>query len=308
MKAILVVSIGVICVVILQLFLAPKQHGYNKSLERWTDNYQDIPNVIWTYWHDPLNIPPLVQRCIKTWQLTNPTYTINILNDAKIKELFGSDIVTMFPNVVKSNIVARQADLARALVMAKYGGFWIDASTICTESLNWVHRIRQQSGAEMIAFYAPHTTDPLMPIIENWFFAAVRGSAFVNDWLAELKRMESFDSEAAYIAHVKKNKEVDMQHLEHSLPYLVMHLCAAVVLQRDPNKYNLHLFNGLKGPLMYMDKARWKQPEGFKELCEKKENQTPIIKMRSTEREYLEKNGFSCNTNNPYVKMVINTA
>lgn len=298
MKALFAVCLVIVCIVVIYLsYVVSKKNS--------------IPNVIWTYWHDPQKLPTIIQRCIDTWQINNPSYRVIILDNATIKKMFGLDLPTMFPNVEKQPLNdeqkrARYSDFARVLAMSSFGGFWMDSSIICTESLDWVHKVQKKTGAELVGFYSPHTTNKNIPIMENWFFAAIPHSPFLNDWLAEIKYMASFDLESQYVDHIKQMKSFDLQGLEEALPYLVMHLCAAVVLQRNQWKYKLELMDSKLGPFKYLDSAKWELPRSLENLCKEKELQTPLVKMRGVERKYLDENHVACDTHNPHIKYVIN--
>ena len=269
-----------------------------------------FPKLIWTYWHDINNIPLTVTKCIDTWKNNNPDYTITILDDNKIKELCQIDLRKEFPNIDKQNWTdeqkrARYADFARVIIIAKYGGFWMDSSIICTKSLEWIQHIC--SSAELIGFYAPHTRNTKFPILENWFFAAIPNSQYIKDWLNEIKFMSTFDKESDYVKYIIDLKTIDIQGLEDSLPYLIMHLCATLVQQKNPKLYNIYLMDGLTGPFKYLENAKWQLPYAFEKLCNDKTLQTPLIKIRGTERKYLEEHNIECNNNaDANVKYVIN--
>jgi hypothetical protein len=261
-------------------------------------NFSGIPKVIWTYWHDD-DLPNTVRNCIRTWQETNPDYTIIILNNDRLHELTGNDLSKLN---ITNTMRARYADFARLFIMAKYGGVWMDSSIICTQPLS---KVLPRSFYDMVGYYAPHTTNKKFPIPENWFFAAPPNSRFIHDWLMEALFMTNFKSEQAYIDYVKSELKVDIQELESALPYLAMHLCATVIQQKNVGSYRLHLLDGRKGPFLYLDANNWELPRAFEKLCEDSQLQTPLIKMRGLEREYLENNRVSCHTDNKYIKYVL---
>lgn len=242
-------------------------------------SYREIPKLIWTYWHDN-NPPETVKRCINTWREHNPDYEIVILNNTNLKTIYNIDISSL--NIAK-DFHARHADFARILIMERYGGIWIDSSTICTRNFKWIHDIQRRTNSDMIGFYSPHTKDIKHPIVENWFFASPPNSQFMRDWIKESLYMLTFKSESEYVDHVK----LDVQDLKNMLPYLVMHLCALVIVHRK--EYKIYLMNSVKGPFKYLAKNNWKIPESFNDLCKDKSLQTSIVKLRGSERNYIEK-------------------
>jgi len=94
-----------------------------------------IPKIIWTYWHND-DIPPIIEKGIRTWKVFNPDYKIVILTEKKLKDLYDIDLSKV--NINK-DFHARIADYVRLHITYKFGGIWMDASIICTKSLDWIH-------------------------------------------------------------------------------------------------------------------------------------------------------------------------
>jgi hypothetical protein len=258
-------------------------------------NMNRIPKKIWTYWNDINNIPDIVLKCIDTWRAENKNYEITILDNKKIKDICNIDITVLN---IDNMFYARQSDIARLIIMEKYGGIWMDATIICTESLKWVNELQQNNNVEFIGYIAPHSTSDKYPIIENWFFAAIPRSQFISKWLEESIYMTSFYSEQDYIDHIKNNTNTDIQNLQDSLPYLVIHLCAAVIQQKTPKPYKMYLMNGVTGPFKYLNDNDWILPQSLDALCIKKELTTPLIKLRGEERRYIKGNLYKLKCNN----------
>lgn len=255
--------------------------------------YPKYPKLIWTYWHDD-NIPPIIRRCIDTWKMHNPDYTMTILNNRKLKELCGVDLSMLN---IDPNFKERQSDFARLFVMAKYGGFWIDSSIICTKPLAWVQEIQEDEQAEIFGYYASVTTNKEHPVVENWFFAAIPRSKFVRDWLNEALFMTTFPKEEDYVKFIETQVGLDMQNLKPSLPYLVMHLCTLVIQNRDET-YKTHFMDSLEGPFKYLHANDWKLPESFSSLCKDNSMQTALVKLRGKERAFIEEHNdqIQCRT------------
>lgn len=266
--------------------------------------HSDIPKTIYTYWHDLDNIPPIVSRCIDTWKKHNPRHKIVILNMEKVKELCDVDLSTLN---IPTEFQARYADFARLFVIAKYGGIWLDSTIICTTSLEWVHDIYRQRKPEIIGYKSPQTTSSDVPVIENWFFAAPPNSPFVNDWLQEAQTTRLFPSEQEYVEHVKTKTDVDVQDIGVMLPYLIMHLCALVIQNRNKGKYNMYIMDSTYGPFKYLADNEWKTEQSVQNLCKNKELRSDIIKLRGPERIYIEENIVSCESEviDPSISYVI---
>lgn len=250
-----------------------------------------IPKKVWTYWHDD-NMPPIVTRCIETWKRYNPDYQITVLNDRSVAEICGGFQISSLN--IPDDFHARHADYARILVVKMFGGIWMDSSLICTQSFQW---LQEYKPYDLLGYFAPSnlTTSKEFPILENWFFAAPMGSKFIQDWWDEVIFMNSFNQETDYVKYIKDQHIFDIQQLETQLPYLVMHLCATVVHQRNPSKYDLILMDSEKGPYQYLVQNDWDHVKSFEALCQDPElNRSPILKLRGVERRFLEHHELRC--------------
>ena len=273
----IIILIIIITILVIGLYIILYHINYKKT----------IPKKIWTYWNNLSNISPIAMRCIDTWKIENQDYEIVVLDNNLINELCGININDLN---IKEDFYARHSDIARLLIIAKYGGIWLDSTIICTKSLNWVRDLQKQNNVEFIGYIAPHTTNSEYPIIENWFLAAVPNSNFIANWLSETLYMTTFNDEMDYVNYIKNNLNIDFQNLNESLPYLVVHLCGAVVLQREDKKYKMLLLDAMddNGPFRYLNLNSWETEKSLNALCEEKSLQTPLIKLRGTERNYIE--------------------
>lgn len=248
-----------------------------------TFSNKQFPKVIYTYWDDD-NIPEFVHKCMNTWRQFNPDYKINILNDKILNESFNLEF--------KSSTPARKSDYARLAVLARNGGFWLDASTICTQSLDWINNIQQETSCEFFGFNAPYfNTNTEIPVIESWFLASIPKSKFMNDWYKEFLNVSTYTEDSDYV-EAKKAQGIDLQNLGGMLPYLNIHLSCITIQQKNPNKYKLSHLNATDGPFKYLQDHEWKDEIAIDRLCRDVAYRMsmPIIKMRGQERKYIEEN------------------
>ena len=61
------------------------------------------------------------------------------------------------------------------------------------------------------------------------------------------------------------------------------------------------------GPFIYLNMGKWDDNASFNLLCSNKEAQTPIIKLRGGERNFISNNKIECNkkTAHPMVYKVV---
>ena len=262
-------------------------------------NISYIPKTIWTYWNG--DITDIVSSCINSWRHYNPDYEIIVLDKSMISQYLDIDL-TQLKRANDSD--ARFSDFVRLNILSKYGGIWMDASSICHNSLNWLHSIQSQTNVDMIGYYLDEfTQDDFLyysPVIESWFFACVPNSPFVIDWCREFMRMNDFENVNDYISNVIDNG-VSLQKITGP-EYLAIHVSAQYVLQRNKDKYDLVLFSAIDGPFKYLRDGEWYYDRSVNLLTDEGTNtnyfNVPFIKMRSHERKIMEttdkkKNAFS---------------
>jgi hypothetical protein len=247
--------------------------------------YNQVPKKIWTYWDNPDKIPKSVKLCMETWKKSNPDYEIILLT----KKNFQGYVT--IPDEVKSHphfndIPQRFSDLVRLYALAEHGGIWIDASVIIKKPFNdWLF----PRPAEYSGFYmGPFSINQQTPAIENWFFAANKGSPFIKLWKQEFLEIATFRQIQDYLDS-RKQMGVRFDKLRNP-HYLAAYVAAQKVIQID--KYPLDtliLSDSSKGPFRYLRDAKWFPEDGMKLACSNKKYQSPIMKMRSDERNILER-------------------
>ena len=126
------------------------------------------------YWHQGWNnAPDIVKRCAATWQEHNPTWDINLLDAATIREKIE------LPPAVKTLKLPLPAlsDVIRLCLLKKYGGVWADATLWCVRPLDdWINSVCAPSG-----FFAYDKPGPGRPI-SSWFLAAGRDCRIIDLW------------------------------------------------------------------------------------------------------------------------------
>jgi hypothetical protein len=239
-----------------------------------------IPKIIWSYWNED-KLPEMVSLCVDTWKKMNPSYTVIMLNENNYKEHCDIDVKTLRHYSDKEH--QRTADYIRLAVLKKHGGVWIDSSTICIRPLNF---------GNTVDFYAYYIENPgsfymyKFPAIENWFIACSKDNDFVNRWYQEFV-VNTNNYESMDLYRISMNIELPLSLCGG---YFAMHVAAQVVL-RDLYKQKIK-------PKLTLRKAFESGPfellnDTYSEnICKANfdELKANFIKMRGTERRYMENN------------------
>jgi len=249
-----------------------------------------VPRIIWTYWH-VVPEPDFIRQCLANWRHFAPDHEVRSVHQGNIAKWLGADSITAFFTQLPP---FRQADWLRLQLLAKHGGIWIDASTLLTQSLDWVHHLQAERGSEYVGFYIDRfTTRPDQPIVENWFMAAPPQSPFILALAQEFNRAVH-QGEAHYLATL--GDEGCLESVVQGLGakdqlYLIMHVAAAVVLNRDPEAYKLALIRAEDSALGFHAALKWRKRHLYARLA-----LTPaparlpcIIKLRGGDRRVFER-------------------
>ncbi|MGS0754674.1 glycosyltransferase family 32 protein [Roseateles sp. GG27B] len=248
-----------------------------------------IPKIIWSYWHQT-PVPEFVALCQANWTRFAPDHEVRMLSQDSIQTwLASAELNSQFDTLPPY----RQADWLRLQLLAQHGGLWIDASTILTQSLAWVHQQQQAQQVEYIGFYIDRFTQkPEQPIVENWFMAAVPGSAFVTDLAREFNRA-LYLGETPYLAELQAQgllEQVSQGLGPKDRQYLIMHVAAAVVLDRAAANYRLFLSRAEDTAFAFHTALRWRKRHLYARLgltpCPR--HLPMLIKLRGGDRRVVE--------------------
>ena len=239
-----------------------------------------IPNIIWTYW-DNDTLPEVVQRCVDTWRLHNPSFTVNVLGPSNLRKYMDIDV----KRLKFIDGPTRESDAIRIYILEKYGGIWSDATILVTKPYSFP----MTSQYEFIGYYiASFTTNQDYPVLENWFFATIPHGNFIRKWKEAFYALEELGNVDAGLAYMKR-EGVDFQKI-NSTHYLYMHVCAQYVMQKqmtpDEIRDTMYLRKAEDGPFKYLTENAWDSTKAIEELCQGN-NITEIVKFRGGERGIL---------------------
>ncbi len=252
---------------------------------------QPIPRIIWTFWH-AAPPSPFVKQCLANWQRFAPDHELRLLDgESLLRWIPADELRADFASLPPY----RQADWLRIQLLKRYGGVWIDASTLLTRDLAWVHELQARQQVEYVGFYVDQSTSrPDLPIVENWFMAAQPACGFVRaladafDHLldigpeANLERLRT----AGRLEKVAQKLSPDFQR------YLLMHMAASDLLDQHPQAYSLALLRAEDTAFAFHLGVGWRKRHLYVRLA-----LTPcparlpmLIKLRGGDRKVVERN------------------
>lgn len=133
-----------------------------------------MTRVVWTCWFQGREqAPPLVERCLASWETRNPSWDVRCLDGVSLRRYVD------LPDLAGKTITAASlADLLRIRLLREYGGVWVDATTVCNRPLDdWLPAVL---GEGFFAFDRPGTER----LLSTWFLAAREHDPIVGRWCA----------------------------------------------------------------------------------------------------------------------------
>ncbi len=249
-----------------------------------------LPRIVWTYW-DTLPAPAIIDRCLANWRRFAPDHEIRLLDKASAARWLPAAIDAQAFGRLPPY---RQADWLRLQLLHAHGGLWIDGSTLLAKDLAWVHRLHEAMGGGVVGFYIErYTSEPALPMLENWFIAAPPGDAFVAAWAAELDRALAL-GEPAYVEALRAAGELKSaaQDIPEAMrEYLVMHLAASVVGKREHGRHRLTLLRAEDVAFAFHAALRWRKRHLYARLAlvPAPVHVPALIKLRGGDRAVVER-------------------
>ena len=230
MKKPIIVVLIIIIIIIACLYFMYRPIKYNPKFVSDThiaveNTRYRIPHIFWAYWHDPDNVPAIVNECFISWRRHYPTYSIIILNNNTISKFIRRDELPRKFDKIKEHQM--RSDFIRLALLKKYGGIWLDASILMMKP---IAPIWLDHKYDLAVFHQPWLqTVGDEVIIENWFISAPKNSKIIELWKDEFTHaVDDFDTIDDYFRQIK-NEGVDLQKL---VSYLSMHAAFLVIRKK----------------------------------------------------------------------------
>ncbi len=135
-----------------------------------------MKKVIFIYWAQKfINAPILVQNCLLSWKLKNPTWEIIELHDDNLSEYIN--IEEEIPNIQNKNITKTSySDIIRIFLLAKHGGCWCDATTFCNQSLDiWLNK-------NILTGFFGFDKPGKNRLLSSWFLYSEKNNYIIQKW------------------------------------------------------------------------------------------------------------------------------
>lgn len=208
---------------------------------------QKIPKIIWTYWNTP-TLPAVVKACIKSWEVQNPDFEINLLTP--------ENILDFLPAFKKENLQlspANFSDLVRLQLLKKYGGFWLDATIIINDSLNQYIKLIEHEDLNLLAFSSKdHPNHKDYPMIESWFLGTHQENELISSWLHHLEQCFENKQPEDYFKSNTERKIGFESVKENRRDYLYVYMASQVAM-REVKNVKVGLLSTEKNGLFYQN-------------------------------------------------------
>eukprot|EP00316_Scyphosphaera_apsteinii_P016425 CAMPEP_0119337928 /NCGR_PEP_ID=MMETSP1333-20130426/95033_1 /TAXON_ID=418940 /ORGANISM="Scyphosphaera apsteinii, Strain RCC1455" /LENGTH=396 /DNA_ID=CAMNT_0007349091 /DNA_START=50 /DNA_END=1240 /DNA_ORIENTATION=+ len=121
--------------------------------------------IIWSYWNaGRAAMPGFCQLCVESWERCNPGWRIVILDDANLKAFVAADEL---PTTFLSLMGQHRSDIVRAAVLVRFGGLYMDATTLCLQRLDGIW---DDPACPDLLLTAPGSEDaPWSASLRPWF-------------------------------------------------------------------------------------------------------------------------------------------
>lgn len=134
------------------------------------------------YWADGFDqAPEVVQLAVRSWKLLNPDLELVLLDDGNVSQWVDDS-----PRVESWDQfdLQKKSDLLRMLLISQHGGFWADATLVCTRPLDQWLNFDSTSGVVFL-----RTPRGKNRFLQSFFLGAQPGSVFISTWLEEFERV-----------------------------------------------------------------------------------------------------------------------
>lgn len=237
-----------------------------------------IPKIIHLYW-DTEELPYFIQKCYENIKEINKEWTVKLYNMSDIKTTKNKPKFMIKKSnlpIIQDDNKRRISDWFRLYILNKYGGVYLDISTICINSLDNLIDLNSDK------MYGYNVAWKNMILMENYFIASPKKNKFLELWLKETEK-----------AYIDKNEYCELNYeyvgkLNNYLPYLTQHLAW--------NKVNLTIKNASSYYEILKDGTIETSPYFWIDLNNKHESIKKLLKLKKNDVIFNNKNIIKLNS------------
>ena len=215
-----------------------------------------INRFIFVYWDGEES--NFLKYCIKKMKLINYGWTIFYLNKDNIYNFIDHELIFN-----TSTLIQHKSDWFRLSLLEKFGGVWLDISTIFHNHIeNWVDINKN----EVQLFKSPKSV--FKNAYENWAIAAPKSHPIITRWKKEFK----YAFEIGFNEYKEETKYYIMQDVWSLMPYFTQHGCLLKILTEESELLNLlSVTDSEQMPLKFLFDSNW-DPYIFANIIEEYKN------------------------------------
>jgi len=179
-----------------------------------------IPKIIFIYWHND-DYPKIVKYNIKKIKKLHPDYTVNVLNRDTVNNFINIEKYSFKFSDKLLNTEAYFSDILRILLLAKYGGIWIDASFILWKRVDNI--VKPHNKLVLIRNYN-NDNGYNNKGFESWFIASIQNHPFITNIKKIIVSLNTYDK----IKHFIRNRSFNFQKNTKEEYHLIYHIISYV--------------------------------------------------------------------------------
>ncbi|MBA2813991.1 capsular polysaccharide synthesis protein [Candidatus Pantoea persica] len=182
--------------------------------------------------------------------------------------------------------LAHKCDVIRLALLKRYGGIWVDCTTLVYRDFSWVH---QRSGYDLVGYYIDaNTLERRFPVIESWFMAAPPDNPFISHWLTLMMPLTKISAEN-YYKQIKGRP--DFARTKPAVPRgsTFTTQCLSQLAMRESDGVNLYLKKCESSAFYYQNVFKWNSLKmSLFLLCIRQPAFHPnLIKLSHSDRQFL---------------------
>lgn len=238
-----------------------------------------LPKIIWLYWDDP-EYPKYIGALVGRVRSLNADCDVRLLNRMNVSRYIDDYMVRQ-----EGLSATMKSDLIRLELILRYGGIWLDATSLIFEDFTWIHEKFQSGRYNFVGYYGRWTHERNFPLLETWLIASPPGDELIQAWRDEFRKVTSLGVDG-YFENIKSRSDYNsiLQGIEDP-EYFLVYLACQVAMRQIPS-LSVHLRAAGQSALLYHELAKWMPYKIALMLCANKMPAfpPPLIKITHAER------------------------